>query len=58
MTNEGWQTHTLLPWKRVKLIDGSEQRGGLIMRRKANGVWQYRLPTLDEAYADWVSFQW
>jgi hypothetical protein len=54
-----WELHTLWPWKKVKLIDGSEQRGGLVLRCKKNNIWYYCAPTPEEqAFQDWFDEQW
>lgn len=41
----GWQFIDVF-WRRT-LLDGS-RHSGLLMRRRVNGKWQYRLPTKDE----------
>jgi hypothetical protein len=50
-----WQTYTVMPWRSVKLIDGSEYGGDLVMRRKVKGVWEYRALTAEEAHHDWCA---
>lgn len=39
------------------LTDGSRARG-LLMARRVNGVWQYRLPTEAEEAEDFHTRQW
>ncbi len=44
-----WQIHSLWPWSRIVLMDGTAQRGGEVCRRRApDGNWQYRRLTPDE----------
>lgn len=52
-----------LPWEmglslgEQTLTDGSLARG-LLMARRVNGVWQYRLPTEAEEAEDFHTRQW
>lgn len=44
-----WWDYDLWPWKIARLVDGSDQRGGHVMRRRGpDGSWQYRRPTEEE----------
>lgn len=54
--NTGWDFYSLLlPWSRITLIDGTlSVRCSMLMRRRLDGVWQYRNLTAEE-WADWQS---
>jgi hypothetical protein len=53
-----WEFYKLMPWQKVKLIDGSEYKNDLVMRRKMNNIWVYRAPTEAETFRDFSEWQW
>jgi hypothetical protein len=53
-----WEADTLAPWSKVQLIDGTSQRGGLVMRTSIAGKWMYRAPTREEAFKNMSREAW
>lgn len=45
-----WLDYDLHPWQTVRLIDGTHQKGGHVMRRRRrlDRSHEYRVPTNDE----------
>jgi len=54
-----WTPYLPLPWRRLKLIDGTlSKRGAEVMRRKVNGEWQYRAMTAEESATEFRLGAW
>jgi hypothetical protein len=56
----GWQDYTVQPFETARLEDGSEAKTNdhVMRRRLADGLWEYRWPTRQEAEAFFAADQW
>jgi hypothetical protein len=55
-----WQDYHGQPFENVRLKDGSEAKlnDHVMRRRLADGLWEYRWPTEQEANDQWKADQW
>lgn len=53
LSNKDWTIHHQGTGPRATLPDGSKS-GYLVMRRRVNGEWEYRIPTAEEE-TDYIS---
>jgi hypothetical protein len=55
-----WQDYHVQPFENVRLKDGSEAKlnDHVMRRRLADGLWEYRWPTEQEANDQWKADQW